>query len=190
MIIPFLLTLVFFFWGARLFDQHRHPPRGRPADQRHRPAVDVEVPASGRPVGDRQPACAGRPAGRDPHDLAGRDPRALHPGAAHPEGGAARPLHGAVVQGRPAGHLPPVLLGILRHRPFGDGRPAHHHDAGRLPDLARRQSGSDQTLAAAGEALFTSYGCSGCHQGSSTVAGARRWPASTASRCRSRRAAR
>ena len=30
-------------------------------------------------------------------------------------------------------------------------------------------SGSDMSLASAGEALFQSYGCSGCHQGQSTV---------------------
>ncbi|WP_428375752.1 cytochrome c oxidase subunit II [Lichenicoccus sp.] len=26
MLIPFLLTLVFFYWGARMFDTHKHPP--------------------------------------------------------------------------------------------------------------------------------------------------------------------
>ena len=26
MLIPFLLTLVFFYWGAKLFDIHKHPP--------------------------------------------------------------------------------------------------------------------------------------------------------------------
>ncbi|MGI3902657.1 MAG: cytochrome c oxidase subunit II [Janthinobacterium lividum] len=31
------------------------------------------------------------------------------------------------------------------------------------------RSSSDMTLAAGGEALFTSYGCAGCHQGTSTV---------------------
>ncbi len=31
------------------------------------------------------------------------------------------------------------------------------------------RSGSDMTLAAGGEALFTSYGCAGCHLGTSTV---------------------
>ena len=31
------------------------------------------------------------------------------------------------------------------------------------------QSGSDQTLVAAGEVLFSSYGCAGCHQTQSTV---------------------
>lgn len=31
------------------------------------------------------------------------------------------------------------------------------------------RSGSETTLAAAGESLFSSYGCSGCHQGQSTV---------------------
>ncbi len=27
MVVPFLLTLIFFYWGAKLFDIHKHPPR-------------------------------------------------------------------------------------------------------------------------------------------------------------------
>ena len=137
MIIPFVLTLFFFFWGARIFIAHKTLPAGALAGRCHRPTMDVEVPASWRPIRNQRPSCAVGAECRAAHDLAGRDPRALHSGAAHPDGRAARPLYQYVVQGRQAWHLPPVLFGVLRDRSLGDGRAADHHVALRLRKLAQ-----------------------------------------------------
>ncbi|MGH1590756.1 hypothetical protein ACRBEV_23380 [Methylobacterium phyllosphaerae] len=51
MLIPFLLTLIFFVWGRGCSSSRRTRPR-RDGGRGHRPAMDVEVPASHRPVRD------------------------------------------------------------------------------------------------------------------------------------------
>ena len=68
MLIPFLLTLIFFVWGARLFVLSKNPPPDAMLIEADRPPMDVEVPAPGRAVRDQRPSRADGPAGDDPDD--------------------------------------------------------------------------------------------------------------------------
>ena len=134
MIIPFVLTLVFFVWGAQMFD-HAQAPAGR-RHCRSTPSAGSGCGSSSiRAASRRSTTCMCRPA--QPVVIRmispGRDPRALHPGAAHPDGGAARTATRRLwFKADQPGTYHLFCSRILRHRPFGDGRAADHHDAGRL----------------------------------------------------------
>ena len=60
-IIPFVLAMVMFVWGAELFFRLARPPRGLDGDLRRRQAVDVEGAASRRRARNQRTARADRP---------------------------------------------------------------------------------------------------------------------------------
>ena len=168
MIIPFLLTLVFFFWGARMFDTHKHPPADAIAIDAisrqwmwkfQHPGGQAEINNLHVPTGDAvvinmisQDVIHGLyiPALRiQMETLPGRYTqlwfKADRPGTYH------------ILCSEYCGTDHSRMTGILTVMP-----PADYENW-----LA--QSGSDQSLAQAGRKLFSTYGCSGCHGGGSNV---------------------
>ena len=100
-LIPLLIVMVLFVWGARLFVEQSHPPAGA-----------MEIHVIGRqwmwkiqhPDGRReinQLHDPGRPADQAGDDQRGRDPQLLHPRVPPDAGRRARPLQLRVVRGRP-----------------------------------------------------------------------------------------
>lgn len=167
MIIPFVLTLIFFVWAAKLFDEHKHPPAGalqinaigrqwmwkfqHPTGQAE--INDLHVPM-GEPVLIRmisQDVIHGLyvPALRiQMETLPGRYTefwfKADKPGTYH------------LLCAEYCGTDHSVMGGYITIM-----SPSDYEDW-----LAH--SGSNQSLASAGHALFTNYGCGGCHGPAST----------------------
>ena len=168
MIIPFVLTLGFFFWGARIFDEHRHVPPG---------ALQVNV------IGRQWMWKFQHPGGQSEIDN-------LHVPLGQPV--LMRMISQDVIH---ALYVPAlrIQMDVLPDRYTemwfkADKAGTFHlfcseycgtdHSVmdGELTIMQPTDyqdwlshSGSDATLAAAGEALFMSYGCSGCHADHSTI---------------------
>ncbi len=168
MIIPFLLTLGFFFWGARLFDEHLHPPEG---------AMQINA------IGRQWMWKFQYPGGQSEIDN-------LHVPTGQPV--TIRMISQDVIH---ALYIPAlriqneVLPDRYRDLWFQADKPGTYHlfcseycgtDHSVMDGMLTimtpsdfqdwlSHAGTDQSLAAAGEAVFTSYGCSGCHEGRSTV---------------------
>ena len=168
MIIPFVLTLGFFFWGARMFDEHRHVPPG---------ALQVNV------IGRQWMWKFQHPGGQSEIDN-------LHVPLGQPV--LLRMISQDVIH---ALYVPAlriqmdVLPGRYTEMWFKADRAGSFHlfcseycgtdhsvMDGQLTIMQPAdyqdwlgRSGSGATLAVAGEALFISYGCSGCHGESSTA---------------------
>ena len=168
MIGPFVLTLGFFFWGAHLFDQHRHPPAG---------AMQINA------IGRQWMWKFQYPGGQSEIDN-------LHVPTGQPV--VIQMISQDVIH---ALYIPALRIQneVLPDRYtqiwFNADKPGTYHlfcseycgtdhsvMDGMLTIMTptdfqnwRGHSGSDQSLAAAGEAIFTSYGCAGCHEGRSTV---------------------
>ncbi len=168
MIGPFVLTLFFFFWGARMFMDHKTLPEG---------ALQVEV--IGRQWMWKYQHPGGQSEINDLHVPVGQNV-ALHM------------ISQDVIH---AFYIPAlrIQMDVLPDRYtdlwFKADKPGVYHlfcseycgtdhsvmggsisimqPSDYQAWLAR--SGSEGTLAAAGETLFSSYGCAGCHQGQSTV---------------------
>ena len=119
-IIPLILSMVMFGWGADLFYRLARPPRGLDGDLRRRQAVDVEGSAPRRRPRDQRAARADRTAtvrltmGSEDvlHDF-------LDPGVPGEDGRRPRQAHDDVVPGDETGHVPPVLCRILRTKHSG-----------------------------------------------------------------------
>ena len=162
-------TLVVFFglflWGADLYLAPLPSPPEHPENLRHRQAMDVEGRARRRPARDQRAARPGQPRRRARHDQRGRHPRLLHPRLPRE---ARRRCPAATTSiwftADQARHLPPVLHPVLRHRPFRHGRRGRRHDRPGLRPLARQQRRPRSASSREGRALFTHFGCSGCHQ--------------------------
>ncbi|HEX4768913.1 MAG TPA: cytochrome c oxidase subunit II [Lichenihabitans sp.] len=168
MIIPFVLTLFFFFWGARMFDAHRHAPPGA-----------MQIDAIGRQWMWKFQYPGGQSEINDLHVPIGQ-PVVL------------RMISQDVIH---ALYIPAlriqmdVLPGRYTDMWFKADKPGSYHlfcseycgtdhsvMGGTLTIMAPADyqdwlshAGSDTTLGAAGEVLFSSYGCAGCHKGDSTV---------------------
>ena len=78
-VIPLVLTMVMFVWGAVLYFEIRTPPDGRHRAAGRRQAVDVEDLPSAGPQRDQRAARAGGPAGAAADDLRGCDPQFFVP---------------------------------------------------------------------------------------------------------------
>ena len=168
MILPFVTTLIFFFWGARLFDQHRHPPEN---------ALQINA------IGRQWMWKFQHPGGQSEIDN-------LHVPAGQPV--LIRMISQDVIH---ALYIPAlriqneVLPGRYTELWFKADRPGTYHlfcseycgtDHSVMDGELTIMTPSDyedwlghaapaQSLAAAGEALFASYGCASCHLGQSTV---------------------
>ena len=134
--IPLVIALSFFFWGAKLFFAMNRPPND---------AIEVYVVgkqwmwkvqhADGqREINELHVPVGPRRAPDD--DLRGRDPRFLRARVPHEAGRAARALHDGLVRGDQAGPLPPLLRAVLRHEALGDDRLGRRDGAGGLPGVA------------------------------------------------------
>ncbi len=168
MIIPFLLTLFFFFWGMRQFIEHKNPPPnstrieaiGRqwmwkfqhPGGQAE--INDLHVP-TGSPIEINMISqdvihSLYIPALRiQMETLPGRYTQLAFT--------ADRPGTYRILCSEFCGTEHSSMVGLLTVM-----TPGNYADW-----LAK--SGSSEGLAAAGKRLFSSYGCSGCHQGEGTV---------------------
>ena len=168
MIIPFVLTLFFFFWGARMFIAHKTVPPGA-----------LQVDAIGRQWMWKFQHPGGQSEINDLHLPSGQDV-------------VLRMISQDVIH---ALYIPAlrIQMDVLPDRYttmwFKADKPGTYHlfcseycgtdhsvMGGLLTIMSPsdyeswlNRSGSDTTLASAGEALFLSYGCSGCHQNQSTV---------------------
>lgn len=168
LIIPFVLTLIFFVWGARMFDTHKHPPADAIAIDAigrqwmwkfQHPGGQAEINNLHVPTGDAvvinmisQDVIHGLyiPALRiQMETLPGRYTqlwfKADRPGTYH------------ILCSEFCGTDHSKMAGVLTVM-----KPADYENWLTL-------SGSDATLAQAGRRLFSTYGCSGCHEGHGTV---------------------
>ena len=136
-IIPFLISLVFFFWAGDVLPAAAVGAARRHGDHRAGAAMDVEIPASWRTVGDQRPACAGRPP--DPHQHRIRrmssTPCTSRRCACSRMRCRAAPRMLWFKADR-VGAYQPVLFRTLRRRPRTDGRDAVCDVAVRLSGLA------------------------------------------------------
>lgn len=168
MIIPFLLTLFFFVWGARIFDRHKHPP-----------ANAIEISAIGRQWMWKFQHPGGQAEINDLHVPAG-EPVLITMISQDVIHSLYIPALRAQMETLPGRY---TQLWFKADRP-GTYRlycseycgTDHSNMDGLLTIMTPSdyeawltQSGSDQSLAAAGKRLFSSYGCSGCHAGAGTV---------------------
>jgi len=168
MIIPFILTLIFFAWGARMFDTHRHPPANSMTVQAigrqwmwkfQHPGGQAEINNLHVPMGDpvvinmiSQDVVHGLyiPALRiQMETLPGRYTQLWFK--------ADRAGSYNILCSEFCGTDHSKMAGLLTVMP-----PAEYGNW-----LAK--AGSDQNLADAGRRLFATYGCSGCHDRGSTV---------------------
>ena len=138
-VIPFLITMVIFVWGASVFFAMSRPP-----DE----TLNIYVVGKqwmwkfqhldGQREINELHVPVGR-AGEADHDVRGRHPRRLRPGVPRQGRRHARPLHQHLVPADQAGPLSPVLRRVLRHPPLGHDRRGRRDGAERLPDLAERR---------------------------------------------------
>ena len=168
MIIPFVLTLIFFAWGARMFDTHRHAPPNAIAIQAigrqwmwkfQHPGGQAEINNLHVPVGE--PVLITMISQDVIHSLyipALRIQMETLPGR------YTQLWFKADTTGR---------FHILCSEFCGTD---HSKMAGILTIMAPAAfqdwlegAGSNQDLAAAGSRLFSTYGCSGCHDSGATV---------------------
>ena len=168
-LIPFALTLIFFVWAARAVRHRDESAAECHAHRGDRPAVDVEVPASGRPVGDQRPARAGR-CSRS-RSTSPRRTWSTRSTSRHCASRWTRSRGGRTKLWFKADRTGQYLLECSEfcgtdHSVMA-GSLYVMSPAGYQAWLTR--AGAEHSLAAAGKLLFSSYGCSGCHEGNSTV---------------------
>jgi cytochrome c oxidase subunit 2 len=168
MIIPFLLTLFFFVWGAALFDTHKHPP-----------ANATQISAIGRQWMWKFQHPGGQWEINDLHVPVGQ-PVVINMISQDVIHSLYIPAMRIQMETLPDRYtqlwFKPDRAGTYRLYCSEFCGTDHSNMDGLLTvmepaDYARwlQQSGTSQSLAAAGKALFASYGCSGCHDAGSTV---------------------
>ena len=153
MIIPFVLTLIFFGWGAQMFIVHKTPPANATQIEAigrqwmwkfQHPGGQAEINDLHLPIGE--PVVINMISQDVIHSLyipSLRIQMETLPGR----------LHAALVPGRPPWDLPDSLQRVLRHRPFGDGGAADADDAGGLRRLAIPRQHQWQPGAGGGQAV-------------------------------------
>ena len=168
MLIPFVLTLIFFVWGARMFDTHRHSPRGAITIDGigrqwmwkfQHPGGQAEINNLHVPVG--QPVVINMISQDVIHSL--YIPAMRIQMETLPDRytqlwfKADRPGRYHILCSEFCGTDHSRMAGILTVMPAAD----YEHWLG--------QAGSTENLAAAGKTLFQSYGCAGCHDSGGVV---------------------
>ena len=96
-VIPFLIFMVIFAWGAVGLLQRAHASLGRDRSLCCGKTMDVEARTRGRPARNQRTARPRRTRRETDHDLAGCDSQFLHSGVPHQAGRAAWPLHRGMV---------------------------------------------------------------------------------------------
>lgn len=168
MIIPFVLTLIFFFWGAEIYDEHRHPP-----------ANAMQISAIGRQWMWKFQHPGGQAEINDLHVPVGQ-PVVINEISQDVIHSLYIPAMRIQMETLPDRYtqlwFKANRTGTYRLYCSEFCGTDHPNMDGLLyvmepADYARwlEQSGSSQSLAAAGKALFSTYGCSGCHDSGSTV---------------------
>ena len=168
MLIPFLLTLVFFYWGARLFDIHKHPP-----------ANALRIEAIGRQWMWKFQHPGGQAEINDLHVPTGEPVliNMISQDVIHSLYLPALRIQMETLPGRytqlwfTANHT-----GVFRLYCSEYCGTDHSKMQGLLTIMTPAdyaawlaRSGDSTSLAAQGKALFSSYGCSGCHDAGSIV---------------------
>ena len=168
MIIPFMLTLFFFLWGARKFDQHKHAPAdaieiqaiGRQWKWKFQhPGGQAEINNLHVPVGD--PVLINMISQDVVHSLyipAMRVQMETLPGR-YTQLWFKADKTGTynILCSEYCGTDHSKMAGLLTVMPAAD-----------FQDWLSK-AGSSQDLASEGRKLFSTYGCSGCHEGGGTV---------------------
>ncbi|WP_428484791.1 cytochrome c oxidase subunit II [Rhodopila sp.] len=168
MIIPFLLTLFFFVWGAWSFDTHRHPP-----------ANAMQISAIGRQWMWKFEHPGGQAEINNLHLPAGQ-PIVINMISQDVIHSLYIPAMRIQMETLPDRY---TLIWFNSDRPgtyrlyCSEYCGTDHSNMDGLLTIMKpadyqawlAQSSSGQSLASAGKALFASYGCSGCHNQQSTV---------------------
>jgi len=168
MIVPFVLTLIFFVWGAKAFDTHKHPPANAMTIEAigrqwmwkfQHPGGQAEINNLHVPTGD--PVVINMISQDVIHSLyipAMRIQMETLPGRyTQLWFKADKPGSYNLLCSEFCGTDHSKMVGILTVM-----RPAEYENW-------LTQAGTDLSLAQAGQALFSTYGCSGCHAQGSTV---------------------
>ena len=110
-----VLSLGMFLWaGGSYINMFNPPPDAEPIFITGRMWMWKAQHQNGQRE-NQHAAPPGRQALQAGHDLGGRHPRLLRAGVPHPHRRGARPVHDAVVHADQVGHLPALLLAVLRH---------------------------------------------------------------------------
>ncbi len=168
MLIPFLLTLIFFYWGARLFDTHKHAP-----------ANALRIEAIGRQWMWKFQHPGGEAEINDLHVPMG-EPVLINMISQDVIHSLYLPALRIQMETLPGRY---TQLWFTANKPgvfrlyCSEYCGTDHSKMGGLltimtpSDYAAwlRQSGTSASLASQGKALFSGYGCSGCHNGDAMV---------------------
>ncbi len=168
MIIPFLMTLGFFFWGARMFDTHRHPPEGA-----------LQINAIGRQWMWKFQHPGGQSEIENLHVPTGQPVviRMISQDVIHALYIPALRIQNEVLPDRYTDIWFTADRPGVYHLFCSEYCGTDHSVMGGLLTIMTptdyqnwlSHTGNDQSVAQAGEVLFASYGCSGCHGGQSTA---------------------
>ena len=169
--IPFVLSMVMFVWGADLFFRLATPP-----------ADAMEIFVVGKqwmwkvqhPEGVREINELHVPIGRNVRITLGSED-VLHdysiPAFRVKMDAVPGKLTTMWFKATSAGHVPPLLRGVLRHEALRHDRPGHRDDAAGLRGVARRRRARPAPPSQNGERLFTDLACITCHKPDSTGRG-------------------
>ena len=168
MLIPFLLTLVFFYWGAKLFDTHKHPP-----------ANALRIEAIGRQWMWKFQHPGGQSEINDLHVPTGEPVliNMISQDVIHALYLPALRIQMETLPGRytqlwfTADHTGEFRLYCSEYCGTDHSKMQGLLTIMTPADYAAwlARSGDSTSLAAQGKALFSSYGCGGCHDAGSTV---------------------
>ena len=108
-VVPFVITMVIFFWGAKVYFVMASPPPETLNIYVVGKQWMWKVQHIDRAARDQPAARAGRPSGQAHHDVGRRHPRFLDPGDARQSRRDSRPLRPDLVRADQAGHLSDLL---------------------------------------------------------------------------------
>ncbi len=168
MIVPFLLTLFFFVWGAKLFNIHKHPPPN-----------SLEISAVGRQWMWKFQHPGGQAEINDLHVPSGQ-PVLINMISQDVIHALYLPALRVQMETLPGRYTQlwfnadrPGVYRLFCSEYCGTDHSAMDGLLTVMEPSAYAQwlsgAGTSQSLAAAGKALFTSYGCAGCHAAGSSV---------------------
>ena len=168
-VIPLLIALVIFGWGADVFFALAKPP----SDAAEYYAVGKQwMWKLQHPDGKREINELHVPVGR-PIKMTMTSEDVIHsffvPAFRVKSRRAARALHDGLVRGDEGRHVPPLLYGVLRRRALEDDRQRPRHGRARPTRSGCTPATSPKSVAATGEELFVRHSCNTCHRDDSTV---------------------